>query len=226
MAIINIAKTDTFEDWRSGTNSLGTIVGDISAKDTNSGTEPDIITTINNLRAETDNNYGWIGLMANLFNAPNYSLSDGTLDGTTSSYTNLTEAANRLKTDADTRQAEIGNVHTLTHYSTYPTLVGTLNSHDSRLDTAESGIGIIGNLDPLLLVDITDQTSAHATDLVTAVNANTDYIGQIAIAAGITLTTTFSSVSNLASWLLRAPINVWLSVPSHNELVNGNCSIP
>jgi hypothetical protein len=187
MAIINIAKTDTFEDWRSGTNSLGTIVGDISAKDTNSGTEPDIITTINNLRAETDNNYGWIGLMANLFNAPNYSLSDGTLDGTTSSYTNLTEAANRLKTDADTRQAEIGNVHTLTHYSTYPTLVGTLNSHDSRLDTAEATIGTIGSLDASLQIAGTD-------NLVAAINKNKDFINQISSASGISLTTTFGEI--------------------------------
>jgi len=193
--IVNIIQTDTFEAWRVKNNELGTVLGDLTLINSNNKSGEDtVIVTLNNLRYETTNNAGWVGDISTLFSAPNYSTTDGTLDGTTTSYGNLTDAANRLKADADTRQAEIGNIFTLTHYSTLPTLVGTLNSHDARLDVNEHDRGTMANLDPLLLNDILVPGSGQVDNLVSAINANTDYIQQIATASGIGLTTVFGDI--------------------------------
>ncbi len=177
---VNVSSTNTFEEWRVKTNELGEAIGDLTLINSNTmDGEETIVVTVNNLRTESNNNAIWIGDISTLY-----------VDGGG----NLVHAINVADGRLNTKDAEQGAITGLTHYNTYPTLVGTLNSHDARLDVNEHDRGIMANLDPLLLEDITDQTSPHATDLVTAINANTDYIGQIAIAAGITLTTTFADV--------------------------------
>jgi|JYMV01.1.fsa_nt_gi hypothetical protein len=176
---VNVSYTNTFEEWRIKTNEVGSALGDLSTINSNSVSGEDtVIGTLNNLRTETSNNSVWLGDISVLFDGRG----------------NLVGAVNNADSRLNTKDDEQGDITGLTHYAQYPTLVGTLNSHDSRLDTNESDRGVMANLDPLLIEDITDQSSAHATDLVTAINANTDYIGQIAIASGITLTTTFADV--------------------------------
>lgn len=85
--IVNVLLTDTFSNWRDKNNEIGDAIGDLDLL--NIAGEPgedDIISTLNNLRSETNNQLGWIGTIVNLH----------------SSHTDLVSASNANKSDIDT----------------------------------------------------------------------------------------------------------------------------
>jgi hypothetical protein len=184
--IVNIALTNTFEEWRVKDNEMGTALGDLSKLNLgNESGDESVILALNALRIDANNNTGWIGTIGTLYG--------GNID--------LTTAVNANRTSIDIHTTEIGTITDLYDYADPTTplidVVVTVNSLDSRVTQSETDIGTIGDIDATLT----------ATDLVDAVNTNKDFIDQISLASGISLTTTFGDVYNGSQTSVSGALN-------------------
>lgn len=130
--IINIALTDTFEQWRVKDNEVGAALGDVATLNL-AGVAGDetIISSLNELRSDTTSQAGWIGSIASLY-------------GTTG---NLTSAINDNKSDIDTLATTAGIdllTSSLTGYNgTETAAVEIFNAHFARLESNDTNITTI-----------------------------------------------------------------------------------
>ena len=166
---VNITLTNTFEEWRVKDNQIGAAIGDIDALNSGGITgDETIISALNALRIDADNNDGRIGNIGDVYGG----------------YTNTVEAINNSNNRLNAKDTEIGTITDLFDYSNYPSLVLSFNHIDQRLGWAEDNIGIITAIDATLT----------STNLVDAINANKGFIDEISAASGISLTTTFGDI--------------------------------
>jgi len=130
--IVNIALTDTFEQWRVKDNEIGAAIGDIDALNL-AGVAGDesIISSLNELRIDTTNQAAWIGDTSTLYGGNN----------------NLTTAVNDAKSDIDTIATTAGIdllTSSLTGYDgTETAAVDIFNAHFARLETNDIDIAAI-----------------------------------------------------------------------------------
>ena len=168
--VVNIATTNTFEEWRLKNNEIGAIIGDLTLINTNAMSgEGTLIPTVNNLRTETTNNAGWIGDISLLF------------DG----YGNLVEALNNAHADISTIAAvsniDIDSASVANYDGTGTSWIDILNTDYARLNAHDVEIGTIGDLYDTTnypsLVTSTNNLNSRLSDIETDVGDWAIYSG-------------------------------------------------
>jgi hypothetical protein len=130
--IINIALTDTFEQWRVKDNEVGAALGDVATLNLGGVTgDETVISSLNELRIDTTNQAGWIGNISTLYG----------------SNIDLTSAINDNKADIDTLATTAGIdllTSSLTGYNgTETAAVEIFNAHFARLESNDTNITTI-----------------------------------------------------------------------------------
>jgi hypothetical protein len=130
--IINIALTDTFEQWRVKDNEVGAALGDVATLNLGGVTgDETVISSLNELRIDTTNQAGWIGNMSTLYG----------------SNMDLTSAINDNKADIDTLATTAGIdllTSSLTGYNgTEIAAIDIFNAHFARLESNDTNITTI-----------------------------------------------------------------------------------
>ena len=160
--IINISQTNTFEEWRTRTNELGSALGDLDNINSNNETgEDNVVDTLNNLRSETTNNALWIGQISNLF---------VDLDGTV--YNNLTDALNATEDRLIIAENEIGDITTIYNSGSLTNLTDGVNEVYSNLQNVSSIIGVamaVSN-DAVTIETFNDNYDGDSATVIAALN--------------------------------------------------------
>jgi hypothetical protein len=160
--IVNIALTNTFEEWRVKDNEMGTALGDLSNLNLGGVTgDENVVSSLNALRVDMTNHGGWIGNMGTLYGGN----------------TDLTTGVNTNRADITTIAA-VANIDissgSLTNYDGAGTCSDTTYTSKATCETASETwtVAVDQNNDPIIgIIDILNhdyyRLNTHDTEIGT-----------------------------------------------------------